>query len=84
LELLRRQSRIAFVPDEVLDGLAAYKTRDSGEVRCESVQAFHVEHVKLCASRFDAGSQLTSHCPFFRTSLLILCEMDVVFHVERP
>ena len=55
---LRGESRIASIPDEVLDGLArGYKNQDSREVRCESVQAFHVEHVKLCASRFRAADK---------------------------
>jgi hypothetical protein len=67
-------------PMRVLDAWPALKNpgRNLRSYACESVQAFHVEHVKLCALRFDAES-----LPSLKTSPLWACEMDVVFHVER-
>ena len=64
---LRGESRIACVPMRCWTGGGLrYKTQDSRELRCESVEAFHVERVKLCASRFRCRSRLTSHCLHFR------------------
>jgi hypothetical protein len=71
----------------VLDAWPALKNpgRNLRSYACESVQAFHVEHVKLLRVTIRCRAADES-LPSFRTSplMLLLCEMDVVFHVERP
>src|SRR5437660_743071 len=55
---LRGESRIACVPMRCWTGGGLrYKTQDSRELRCESVEAFHVEHVRLCAPSFRAADK---------------------------